>query len=161
MNMDHNHGMAMNDDGTMGGMSPSSPMNDNDQMGGMDMGMDNKKMMTHMTFYWGKNAWILFQGWPGSNTGMYILALIFVFLLAIIMEWLTHTNLTPTQSNRMVRTMIHTFRVVFSYLVMLSVMSFNIGVFVMAVLGHAIGYYLFRVLKKSSEKDSEIPTMAC
>ncbi|PWA90275.1 copper transporter 1 [Artemisia annua] len=161
MSMDHNNGMAMNDDGTMGGTSPSSPINDNDQMGGMDMGMDNKKMMTHMTFYWGKNAWILFQGWPGSNTGMYILALIFVFLLAIIMEWLTHTNLTPTQSNRMVRTMIHTFRVVFSYLVMLSVMSFNIGVFVVAVLGHAFGYYLFLVLKKSPENDLEIPTMAC
>ncbi|XP_071687566.1 copper transporter 6-like [Rutidosis leptorrhynchoides] len=153
-----NNGMAMNDDGTMGGMSPSTPMsmNDTDSMG---MGMDN--MMTHMTFYWGKNAWILFQGWPGSSTGMYILALIFVFLLAIIIEWLTHNNLTPTKSNRIMRTMIHTLRVVFSYLVMLSVMSFNIGVFVMAVAGHAIGFYLFRVLKKSIEKDSEVTSMAC
>ncbi|XP_071717976.1 copper transporter 6-like [Rutidosis leptorrhynchoides] len=153
-----NNGMAMNDDGTMGGMAPSTPMsmNDNDSM---SMGMDNKKMMTHMTFYWGKNAWILFKGWPGSSMGMYILALIFVFLLAIIIEWLTHNN--PTKSNRIMRTMIHTLRVVFSYLVMLSVMSFNIGVFVMAVAGHAIGYYLFRVLKKSSEIDLEETSMAC
>nr|XP_043612331.1 copper transporter 1-like [Erigeron canadensis] len=147
--------MNMNDDGTMG--APSAPMSD-DPMG---MGMDHKEMMTHMTFYWGKNAWILFQGWPGSSMGMYILALIFVFFLAMTMEWLTHTNLIPTKSNRIARTIIHMLRVVFSYLVMLSVMSFNIGVFVMAIAGHAIGYYLFRVLTIASDKDLEVASLAC
>ncbi|KAI3830031.1 hypothetical protein L1987_04163 [Smallanthus sonchifolius] len=157
MNMDQ---MDMNDDGTMGGMPPTAPRNDSMGMDmDMDMGMDMK--MTHMTFYWGKNTWILFQGWPGSNTGMYILALIFVFLLALIMEWLAYSNPTPTKSNRIQRTMIHTLRVVFSYLVMLSVMSFNIGVFVMAIAGHAVGFFVFRVLKKSSEKDSDMSSMAC
>ncbi|KAD3338517.1 hypothetical protein R6Q59_026717 [Mikania micrantha] len=141
--------MEMNDDGTNGGMS-------NDSMG-MDMGME----MTHMTFYWGKDAWILFQGWPGSNTRMYIMALVFVFLLAMIMEFLTHTTIVPTKSNRIQRTMIHAFRVVFSYLLMLSVMSFNIGVFVMAIAGHAVGFYVFRMLKKSSERDSDMPSMTC
>ncbi|KAL8260386.1 hypothetical protein R6Q59_028339 [Mikania micrantha] len=156
--MDHD-GMAMNDDGTMGRVPPAAP--ENETMGmDMDMGM-GMDQMTHMTFYWGKNAWILFQGWPGKSTGMYILALVFVFLLTLIMEWLNHSNLASTNSNGITRTLIHTLRVVFSYLVMLSVMSFNIGIFLVAIGGHAIGFYLFRVLKQSSEKDSEMAPMAC
>ncbi|KAI3682465.1 hypothetical protein L1987_82464 [Smallanthus sonchifolius] len=160
MNMNQ---MDMNDDGTMGGMPPTAPGNGNknDSSMGMDMDMGMDMEMTHMTFYWGKNTWILFQGWPGSDTGMYILALIFVFLLALIMEWLAYSNPTPTKSNCLQRTMIHTLRVVFSYLVMLSVMSFNIGVFVMAIAGHAVGFFVFRVLKKSSEKDLDMSSMAC
>lgn len=151
----------MNDDGTMAGMAPSSAPG-NDPMGmdmGMGMGMDG---MTHMPFYWGKSAWILFQGWPGSNTGMYILALVLVFSLAIIMEWMAHNNPVPTKSNRVKRTMLYALRVVFSYFVMLSVMSFNVGVFVVAIGGHAIGFHVFRVLKHSSEKELElIPTTCC
>ncbi|KAK1428689.1 hypothetical protein QVD17_17528 [Tagetes erecta] len=167
MNMDD---MPMNDDGTMGGMSPTTSGNDSmrvmspttptkDSMGGMDMGMDMS--MTHMTFYWGKDAWILFEGWPGNNTTMYILALVFVFFLALILEFLAHSHITPSKSNRILRTMIHTFRVVFSYLVMLAVMSFNIGVFVMAIAGHVVGFYVFRVLNNSSDKDSDMSSMAC
>ena len=152
----------MNDDGSMGmtmdgsgKMPPSSAPMSMD-----DMGMDMTPMM-QMTFYWGKDAVILFKGWPGSSVGMYILALLFVFFLALIIEALTHYNLTPTKSNRMIRTMLHTLRVVFSYLVMLAVMSFNFGVLLMAVMGHAIGFFLFRILKKGAEKESDMPPMAC
>ena len=159
MNGDGSTGMTMNGDGTMGGMPPSAPMSMNDN-GSMGMGMDMTPMM-QMTFYWGKDALILFNGWPGTNMGMYILALLFVFLLSLIIEALTHYNLTPTKSNRMMRTMLHTLRVLFSYLVMLAVMSFNIGILLVAVIGHAIGFFVFRVLKKASEKDSDMPPMAC
>ncbi|KAI3667716.1 hypothetical protein L6452_42785 [Arctium lappa] len=161
MNDDGSTGMTMDGDGTMGGMPPSAPMSMNDS-GSMGMGMDQDMTpMMQMTFYWGKDASILFKGWPGSSMGMYILALFFVFFLSLVIEALTHCNLTPTKSNRMMRTMLHTSRVVFSYLVMLAVMSFNVGVLLVAVLGHAIGFFLFRILKKSSEKDSDMPPMAC
>lgn len=78
----------MNDVRTMGVMSPTAPRMD------MDTGMDS---MTHMTFYWGKSTWILFQGWPGNNTGMYILALVIVFIFAIIMEWLANSKFAPPE----------------------------------------------------------------
>ncbi|KAJ0809305.1 putative Ctr copper transporter [Helianthus annuus] len=157
--------MVMNDDGTMGGMLPTTSQKES--MGRMDMdmnmgrGMESNKTMTHMTFYWGKNAWILFHGWPGSSTGMYILALVLVFGLALIMECLANSNAATAKSNGILRTLIHTLRVLFSYLVMLSVMSFNIGVFVVAIAGHAVGFFVFGVLNKSPEKDSDISSMAC
>lgn len=53
----------------------------------MEMGMKpppsssnmHHKMMMHMTFFWGNNAQILFPNWPGTHSGMYALALVFVF----------------------------------------------------------------------------------
>ncbi|KAM0051271.1 putative Ctr copper transporter [Helianthus debilis subsp. tardiflorus] len=129
--------MAMNHDGTMGGMPPTTPQKDS--MGRMDMdmnttdmgmGMESNKTMTHMTFYWGKNAWILFHGWPGSSTGMYILALVLVFVLVLIMECLAHSNAATAKSN-------------------------------VAIAGHAVGFFVFGVLNKSPEKDSDISSMAC
>ncbi|KAF5821595.1 putative Ctr copper transporter [Helianthus annuus] len=136
MNMDS---MAMNDDGTMGGMPPTTSQKES--MGRMDMdmdmnmgrGMESNKTMTHMTFYWGKNAWILFHGWPGSSTGMYILALVLVFVLALIMECLANSNAATAKSNGIL----------------------------LAIAGHAVGFFVFGVLNKSPEKDSDISSMAC
>ena len=55
--------------------------------------MTHGTMMLHMTFFWGANAEILFNRWPGERGGMYALALIFVFVLAFIVEWLSHSRL--------------------------------------------------------------------
>ncbi|KAK7839181.1 copper transporter 6 [Quercus suber] len=49
----------------MGGMSPPPPSSSMNGTTGM-----HRKMIMHMTFFWGKNAEILFNGWPGTNTGM-------------------------------------------------------------------------------------------
>ena len=46
--------------------------------------------ITHRTFFWGKNGEIFFSGWPGTLTGMYILALIFIFGVSVLVEWLAH-----------------------------------------------------------------------
>ncbi|KAF7153802.1 hypothetical protein RHSIM_Rhsim01G0233600 [Rhododendron simsii] len=130
------------------------------------------KMMMHMTFFWGKNAEILFSGWPGTSSGMYAVALMFVFVLSLLVEWLSHGNLIKDGSNQvavgLVQTLIHAVRVGLAYMVMLAVMSFNGGVFVMAVAGHALGFFLFgsRALKKaaptpSNGKTSDVPPMSC
>ncbi|KAL9663875.1 hypothetical protein QQ045_019268 [Rhodiola kirilowii] len=49
-----------------------------DGMGGMSINttttmMHKHSMLTHMTFFWGSQAEILFAGWPGTHTGMYVL----------------------------------------------------------------------------------------
>ncbi|KAA8543810.1 hypothetical protein F0562_022013 [Nyssa sinensis] len=111
-------------------------------------GMQNMNhMMMHMTFFWGKNAEILFSGWPGTRSGMYALALIVVFMLAVIVEWLSHCKLIKDGSNHvaagLIQTLMHAIRIGLAYMVMLAVMSFNVGVFIAAVAGHTLGFFLF------------------
>ncbi|KAL4283765.1 hypothetical protein GQ457_16G009910 [Hibiscus cannabinus] len=145
--MNHDHGME--------GPAPTS------QSTNETTGMHHHKMMMmmHMTFFWGNNVEILFSRWPGRHgAGMYALALIFIFVLAFVAEWLSHSRLIkPGSSNNVwagvVQTVLHGTRVGLSYLVMLGVMSFNGGVFLMAVAGHTLGFLLFgsRVFKKTTE----------
>ncbi|CAI0540367.1 unnamed protein product [Linum tenue] len=106
--------------------------------------------MMHMTFYWGKDALILFSGWPGTRTEMYVLALVFVFLLAFLVEWLSGCRLIRKDAGR---TAMHGVRAGLAYMVMLAVMSFNGGVFLAAVAGHAVGFLVFgsRVFKKDDD----------
>ncbi|XVE59338.1 hypothetical protein DITRI_Ditri05aG0038100 [Diplodiscus trichospermus] len=130
-----------------------------------------KMMIMHMTFFWGKNAEILFSGWPGTGTGMYVLALIVVFLLGFLVEWISHSQLIKPDSTShvvagLVQTLLHALRVGLAYLVMLAIMSFNGGVFLAAVAGHTLGFLLFgsRVFRKSSSpagKTSDLPPMSC
>lgn len=126
--------------------------------------------MMHMTFFWGTNANILFHGWPGNRSSMYALALIFIFVLAFVVEWLSNCRLIKDDSSAaaagLIRTLLHTVRVGLAYLVMLAVMSFNVGVFLVAIGGHCLGFFLFgsRFFKKSSAasgKSSDLPPLSC
>ncbi|KAK2999059.1 hypothetical protein RJ639_022699 [Escallonia herrerae] len=144
----------------MGGMMPPSPMD-----GAGSNSTHHHTMMTmHMTFFWGKNAEILFAGWPGKRTGMYILALIFVFVLSFLMEWLSHCRLIKgsalkvTTTTRSLRTIVHAIRMALSYMVMLAVMSFNVGVFLVAVAGHGLGFLIFG---SRVDDTSNLPAGSC
>ncbi|KAF5747548.1 copper transporter 1-like [Tripterygium wilfordii] len=135
--------------------------------------LGRRHMMMHMTFFWGNNAEVLFDGWPGHSSDMYALSLIMVFVLALIVEWLSHCQLIKAGMNRvvagLVQTMMHAFRVGVSLLVMLAIMSFNGGVFLAAVAGHTVGFLLFgsRVFKKSHNNSphktphSDLPPITC
>ncbi|KDP42175.1 hypothetical protein JCGZ_02905 [Jatropha curcas] len=134
--------------------------------------MHRKRMMMHMTFYWGKDAEILFSGWPGKDTGMYVLALITMFVFAVMIEWLSHSRLIKAGSNNLIagiaQTFMHTFRIGIAYMVMLGVMSFNGGVFLAAVAGHGLGFFIFASrafrnteVKPPYEKNSDLPPMSC
>ncbi|OIT34709.1 PREDICTED: copper transporter 6-like [Nicotiana attenuata] len=129
-------------------------------------------MMMHMTFFWGKNAEVLFSGWPGyNNMGMYVLALLFVFLLAFFVEWISHTNYIKESANHvasgLIQTALYGVRIGLAYLVMLAVMSFNAGIFLVAIAGHTLGFLVFgsRVFKKSPlmayAKASDLPPISC
>ncbi|GAA0148510.1 hypothetical protein Leryth_009490 [Lithospermum erythrorhizon] len=156
----------------MGGMHGHGGMDmTNSTHGGGGM-MHGHHMMMHMTFFWGKNAEILFNGFPGyDHLGKYIGALVVVFLLAVLVEWLSHSKFIKENSDNVVAGLIQTamygVRIGLAYMVMLAVMSFNGGVFLVAIAGHTLGFLVFgsRVFNKSdgtmSGKTSDLPPMTC
>ncbi|WMV44245.1 hypothetical protein MTR67_037630 [Solanum verrucosum] len=113
----------------------------------MDMPHDQNmpmimNMVMQMNFHWGKDVTILFKGWPNNNLGMYILSLFFVFFMAFGVEIM---SMGPIMINKRPIGIIqsgiyYTLRMVLVYFVMLAVMSFNIGIFIVAILGHGLGY---------------------
>ncbi|KAK3018974.1 hypothetical protein RJ639_003393 [Escallonia herrerae] len=112
----------------------------------------------HTAFYWGTEAEFLFPGWPGKSPGMYALALVFVFTLAVLVEGLSHCNVVKPGSNRVAggffQTGIFAVRAGLAYMVMLAVMSYNGGVFLAAVAGHAVGFAVFKRLGFRRGSDS-------
>ncbi|KAJ7961335.1 putative Copper transporter [Quillaja saponaria] len=125
------------------GFAPVSPYNSNWMQYG------RRKIPRPVTFFWGYKTEILFSGWPGTSSGMYALALIFVFTMAVLVEWLSYSDfIKQDDSNDVVatglQTTLHTVRSGLSYMVMLAVMSFNGGVFLAAVGGHALGFLIFK-----------------
>nr|DAD28354.1 TPA_asm: hypothetical protein HUJ06_029822 [Nelumbo nucifera] len=114
-------------------------MDHDHQMSG-NSGMSTTKRYTHMTFFWGKNSEILFTQWPGTRTGIVAAGLL--------------------------RTVLHTLHVGLAYLVMLALMSFNVGVLIVAIAGHAAGFFVFgsRIFKrgeKSGEESDLGPPLKC
>ncbi|KAI3461554.1 hypothetical protein Pfo_018217 [Paulownia fortunei] len=165
----------MNDGGHMDGMAAAPPPLGGTSSNGTMM-MHRRHMMMHMTFFWGKNTEILFDGWPGyDHLGMYVLALVVVFFLAVIVEWLSHCNIlreSSSSSSRrsaavgLLQTLMYAIRIGLAYLVMLAIMSFNAGVFLVAIAGHGIGFFFFgsRAFNKqvvASGKTSDLPPMNC
>ncbi|XP_057772389.1 copper transporter 1-like [Salvia miltiorrhiza] len=126
-----------------GMMSPPPPAASG--MSGHDHGGDSMmgSSMTHMTFFWGTDSEILFSGWPGTRTGMYVLALVLVFFLAFIIELLSSVLQRAGKAGPLLRTLVHGLRIGLAYLVMLALMSFNAGVFIVAVVGHSLGFFVF------------------
>ncbi|EOA25866.1 hypothetical protein CARUB_v10019245mg [Capsella rubella] len=129
-------------------------------------------MMMHMTFFWGKNTEVLFSGWPGTSSSMYVLCLVVVFFLAVIVEWLAHSRFlradgSTSRAAGVAQTVVYTLKTGLSYLVMLAVMSFNAGVFIAAIAGYAVGFFFFgsTAFKKTSSDERKtvglLPSSGC
>ncbi|CAJ1802157.1 unnamed protein product [Sphenostylis stenocarpa] len=122
---------------------------------------DNMPRMMQMSFYWGTDAIVLFRGWPDHVVGMYILAILFVFLLAMATEVLSNQPLikpgTSPFVGGLIQSIVHLFRISFVYMVMLAVMSFNGGIFIAAVFGHTLGFFIakFRALALANKEDDK------
>nr|AFK47383.1 unknown [Medicago truncatula] len=117
---------------------------------GQSMPMSNGTMIMNMqmSFFWGKNAIVLFSGWPNNSLGMYILAILFVFILALAAEVLSNQPSIKRGTNPLkgglTQSGVYFFRISFIYLLMLAVMSFNVGIFIAAVFGHSLGFFVAR-----------------
>ncbi|MED6120957.1 hypothetical protein PIB30_025583 [Stylosanthes scabra] len=131
--MDHNNN---NQEKMHGGMAGHRTM------------MKRHNNFMHMTFFWGTKSEVLFAQWPGDSRVMYALALLLVFVMSFLVEWLSHTRFVKPGSKNivagLVQTILHLLRVGLAYLVMLALMSFNGGVFLVALFAHALGFFLFR-----------------
>ncbi|CAN1770166.1 Copper transporter 6 [Linum perenne] len=110
----------------------------------MDMGsMDDGSMMTmHNSFFWGKDVILLFAGWPNHSLPMYILACLVIFFMAAVAEIL---SLAQSVMGAAVGACFYAVKMGLSYMVMLAVMSFNLGIFISAVLGHSVGLFVVKV----------------
>lgn len=99
-----------------------------------------------MNLYWGTDSIILFSGWPNHSLGMYHLALFFVFFLAMVTEVMpnkpTIKRGTSPIKGGLILAAIYFIRISIIYLVMLAVMSFNLGIFIAAVVGHTLGFFI-------------------
>ncbi|KAL0418102.1 UNVERIFIED_CONTAM: Copper transporter 1 [Sesamum radiatum] len=128
----------MNDGGHTHSMAAAPPPSNATMM------MHHRHMMMHMTFFWGKNAEILFDGiLRGSSSPASVVGGV-----------------------GMLQTLLYAVRIGLAYLVMLAVMSFNAGVFLVAIAGHSIGFFLFgsRAFNKQAiapGKTSDLPPMNC
>ncbi|KAK1264871.1 Copper transporter 6 [Acorus gramineus] len=98
-----------------------------------------------MTFFWRKEEHILFHGWPGEGLCAYVLALVAVFLASVAVEWLGWSSRIDLEwaVPWLARTVEHVVWVGLVYVVVLALVSFNVGVFVAALVGHAIGFLVF------------------
>lgn len=125
--------------------------------------------MMHMTFYWGTDATILFQSWKTTGPVSYVVALLLVALFGVLHEALTSFRVNYTVAVKTeegvndetalliyglrgrrrsglrlaVGSCLYALNAAFSYVLMLIVMTFNLGLCLAVVAGHGIGYQLF------------------
>ncbi|KAK8628951.1 hypothetical protein V6N13_077812 [Hibiscus sabdariffa] len=127
----------------------------------------SKIRIMKMTLFWGKDTQDIFPGWSGrSFFCSYLLGLIWVFLLSLMVERLSHTRFIKPGTNHVVagllQTLMYAIRVALAYLVMLAVMSCNVGLILASVAGYGVGFLVYgsRVFSKY-EEPSDIPPLNC
>lgn len=109
------------------------------------MDMDDTAM--HMTFSGAKMWWFCLRVGQTAALECTLLALVFVFSLAVAVEILAAPPIKPRMrplSGGLIQAAVYAVRMALAYLVMLSVMSFNVGIFITVVVGHAVGCFFVK-----------------
>ncbi|KAK4727478.1 hypothetical protein R3W88_032395 [Solanum pinnatisectum] len=100
---------------------------------------------------------------------MYILALVVIFFTTVFVEFLSHSNYVDKSNvdqvtSGLLQTTLYGLRIGLAYVVILVVLSFNGGVFLVGIVGHSLGFLFFgsRIFKNpSSGKNLDLPPMSC
>ncbi|KAH7574468.1 hypothetical protein ACOSQ2_008851 [Xanthoceras sorbifolium] len=123
--------------------------------------------MMHMTFYWGRQVTLLFDSWKTQSWTAYALTLLACFFVSAFYQFLEDRRIllirlgsTKTtgieapllqrkvagkySAARIAGTVMFGVNSSLGYLLMLTIMSFNGGVFLAIVLGLTVGYLVFR-----------------
>merc|ERR1711916_168440 len=121
----------------------------------MDMDMDMK-----MYFHTGTHEMLLFKPWELNTDAKYAVAFIGLLLLTVFYEFLTaykpvldaylisnaqssSSGETIPWSVQPVRAGYHVLRLAIAYIIMLAVMTYNVGLLMAILLGAFIGFFLF------------------
>lgn len=106
--------------------------------------LSSRNGMAHSGFWFGRDVEILFSGWPVNYGHFHLfLALLLVFMLSALAQMY---SMTPMTTPKMVpksiiqHAALHGFRTLITYLVLLCVITFNVGVIMTVLLGHVAGY---------------------
>ncbi|KAJ9694844.1 hypothetical protein PVL29_010359 [Vitis rotundifolia] len=106
--------------------------------------MPSHPTAAHSTFWFGRtNVMILFPGWPAHTLSHFYLALFVAFMLALLADFYALSSVfEPKLAPKRLLSHATTYclRMYLTYLVILSVVTFNIGVFLAVIAGHVIGY---------------------
>ncbi|RVW83450.1 Copper transporter 4 [Vitis vinifera] len=113
--------------------------------------LPTEKAVAHTSFWVGTNVMVLFPGWPGNYSLLhYYLALLLVFVLALLTPICGMCSMPANEQmapmTLLLYAMRHGLRKCLFYLVVLSVVTFNVGVFLAAIAGHVIGYFALSTL---------------
>jgi len=140
--------------------------------------------MMHMTFYWSRKVTLLIDSWKTGDWTEYLLTLLACLVVSAFYQFIENRRIrlkiigtgkpfpaeieTPLLRRRLTGNgaklgvkvagaFLFGLSSAIGYLLMLSVMSFNGGVFVAIVVGLAVGYFLFR----NEGEDSLIVDTSC
>ena len=125
---------------------------------------------SQLYFYFGTQVKFIFKGCETQNAGTYSLVLVLTFIMALSIEGLnflryhlqasaySKLNQLIEMKDRSVYTLsckirfyisvIYFFSIFLSYLLMLAVMTFNAGIFIVTILGLTVGYFIFGFIRK-------------
>lgn len=127
-------------------------------------------MYSQLYFYSGTKVKYIFNNLETQNAGTYSLALVVTFLIAIAIEGLNYLRyhmqasaysrlnaLIDAKDNsiytlsckiRFLISITYFVSIFLSYMLMLAVMTFNAGIFIVTVIGLTLGYFIFGFIRK-------------
>ena len=134
--------------------------------------MQAMQTMHGMTFTWQYDAVILFEGWQTRTASEFFVACIAVMCMSVGHQlskaWLNeHSRHYRGEEERLTATLMHGVVMALSYLLMLVVMTFNMGLFFAVIFGQMLGFHIagmyggrrdvcFRTIKEKNEKELRI-----
>lgn len=104
-----------------------------------------------MFFEWSTDVTILFEPWVTRTWYFYTLSCIGVAVMAVGLEWLrsVYHQMAHSEDRRLTKlrrfgeSLLYGGYIVMSYLVMLVVMTYNVGLCLAILVGYVLGHYLF------------------